>query len=518
MRARAADVLFCTLLAAFVALGLTGLDAVPAIHVDEGWQAAPGWELFTTGRFATDLFAGFAGMEKHYYGFMPLFPILLGASLKVFGFGLFQARLVPLALASAVLALTYVLGRRVLSAWHGLVAATALALWPLSIPAAHLTTGIPLVDLARVARYDIAVPVFGLLALLVVAQSCMDGTTPSARRSALAGFLAGLATLCHVYGAAWLLGALVPFGRRGLARRAAAALGGFLLALAPWLAFVATGLPDFLAQNRNYAPRFALTSPAFYAGNLARELDRYRGIGAAARAGTLAPWIFTAALVAGAVLLSRRRAPAARLVLAPAAVLAASFALLLEQKNRMYLASLWPLLALVAAAGLVPLLTARARAVRVAGTLLLAAACLEGGVRARGLVRRTRAVTSYPALAARLRDVVPAGARVLGLPDHWLALAPHAGVYRAINVPINLALPHFTERPIPFADTVERFAPDVVLLDEPLLRFLDETRAASHPYAAVAGQVRDWLTAHAGARTELEDPTYGRVAVYRVSR
>src|SRR5512147_951071 len=82
----------------FWTTGLVGLDRWPKIHEDESWQAAPGYTFWAEGRFGTDLFAGFYGMERHYYGFMPLFSILVGGALHLFGLGLFQARLVPLAL------------------------------------------------------------------------------------------------------------------------------------------------------------------------------------------------------------------------------------------------------------------------------------------------------------------------------------------------------------------------------------------------------------------------------------
>src|SRR5262245_49809841 len=98
---------------------LTNLDRFPKIHEDESWQAAPGYTFWADGHFGTSLFAGFYGMEQHYYGFMPLFPLLVGGALHWFGLGLFQARLVPLALTLLTLALTHRLGTILFSPWHG---------------------------------------------------------------------------------------------------------------------------------------------------------------------------------------------------------------------------------------------------------------------------------------------------------------------------------------------------------------------------------------------------------------
>ncbi|MCB0154274.1 MAG: hypothetical protein KDF65_05710, partial [Anaerolineae bacterium] len=155
----------------FWAAGLTHLDRFPKIHEDEAWQAAPGYTFWAEGHFGTELFAGFYGMEEHYYGFMPLFPILVGGALHLFGLGLFQARLVPLILITLSLALTHRLGSKLFSPWHGTLAVAILVGWRVAGPFAHLPSGIPLADVARIVRYDSAVPLFGLAALLLLVQT-----------------------------------------------------------------------------------------------------------------------------------------------------------------------------------------------------------------------------------------------------------------------------------------------------------------------------------------------------------
>jgi hypothetical protein len=78
----------------------------------------------------------------------------------LFGLGLFQARLVPLALILLTLALTHRLGAKLFSPWHGTMAIAILVTWRIAGPFAHLVSGIPLADVARIIRYDSAVPVF----------------------------------------------------------------------------------------------------------------------------------------------------------------------------------------------------------------------------------------------------------------------------------------------------------------------------------------------------------------------
>lgn len=202
------------LVALFAAMGFAYLDRVPLAHEDEAWIAAPGYGLFTTGRFASDLLRGFFGSERHAYGTMPLFPILSGFLSWLLGAGLLPLRLASLSCAIAVLALTYLVGKRLLPPGHAVLALVLLVTWPLASSLPALTTGIPLLDLARLARYDILVPVFELLGFLTLLP-VLSGSENFGRSVFLAGVFAGLATLGHVYGA----GALAAFAVCLLAAR-----------------------------------------------------------------------------------------------------------------------------------------------------------------------------------------------------------------------------------------------------------------------------------------------------------
>src|ERR1700690_1652629 len=91
----------------FWAAGVASLDRFPSVQEDEPWIAAPGYTFWEKGYFGTNLFAGFFGMEKHYYDFPPLFSIMVGAGLHLFGLGLFQARVIPLICITLTLALAY---------------------------------------------------------------------------------------------------------------------------------------------------------------------------------------------------------------------------------------------------------------------------------------------------------------------------------------------------------------------------------------------------------------------------
>ena len=109
-------------LLAYWAISLSGLDAFPTVRDDEPWQAAPGYSLWTRGIYGSELFADFAHMGERFYLFQPTFSILLGLATRLWGLGLFQIRVVPLALGALSMCLTFALGARLLSQTAGLVA------------------------------------------------------------------------------------------------------------------------------------------------------------------------------------------------------------------------------------------------------------------------------------------------------------------------------------------------------------------------------------------------------------
>src|SRR6476620_3699366 len=100
------------LLLIYLAISLHHLDVVPQVDEDEPWQASTGWKLATEGVFGSDMFAGFYGMERRYYGFMPLHQLLLAGIFRIAVVGVFQARFETVILGLLTLALTYTLAQR----------------------------------------------------------------------------------------------------------------------------------------------------------------------------------------------------------------------------------------------------------------------------------------------------------------------------------------------------------------------------------------------------------------------
>jgi len=508
-----------TLLALFVGFSLRDLGRAPKVYEDEPVIAAPGYMLVTTGVFGNPLQRGFFGSERHCYEFMPLFPILDGASMRLFGTGLFAVRIVALGLAAGVLLLTHRIASRILSAAHGATAVALLVLAPVMSPVEHLRTGIPMVDLARLARYDVAVSLFGLAALFVLAPVLEEGAAPGAGRLFAVGILTGAATLSHLYGVFWLpallLAILATRGQRVLRRACVVSGAGFLLALLPWILFVASGWSDFLAQNRHYGERFDLLDSRFYASNLRGEIARY-GLILAAATRHLAPVLFAASGLAGVVLLVRRSRSgdrASRALLVIPGLIGLLFALLLQSKNVMYLATLWPLFALVASLGLhVAWGHGRlARSFLVAAGLLVAG---EGIFSLRRFSLEAAVMTPYGDFTSRLSGLVPGGTRVMGMQHWWLGLVRTSPDY--VTVPFPGMLRRYTPEPVRFEEATDALAPRVLLLDEILRGFLRANVRVDSEFHDLAVAMQGWLAVRGVSVGAVEDPTYGRVEVYAI--
>ena len=493
----------------FLATGLRHLAVVPQVYEDEPWQASTAYSLMSSGVFGSSLFAGFYNMDQRYYGFMPLHPLLLAGVFRVLGPGLAQARLETVLLTLVSLGLTFALGARLLGAWVGALAVAVLVLVRWTGLTYVQLSGIPLVDFARIARYDPLVPVIGLTALHVYLYA-------RARFSpwlyVAAGVLAGLSGLAHVYGLFWVPALFLVALFDGRRRQAGWLLLGSALPWLPYAAYVLADLPDWRGQTAIYASRFELFDPAWYLDNLAQEYHRYGpglgppGPGWLARPGF---WLVLVVLPVALVALARRAVvecdAAARAVVVPALLFPVLFAAFIKLKLVNYTLIELPLFA-IAVGWLVTLLWRR-EAVRPVVAALGLAVLLEGGVSLLRLDTAAATMTPYPTFISQVRAYLPAGSRVIGLHSYWLGLEDVD--YRSFLVPLNWA-----DEGLPLDQGLSRVGPDVVLLDARMRDYLDQPQVrADHD------RFYGWLDQHAAQRIgRIDDPTYGLMEVYRLQR
>ncbi len=445
-------------LCVFWAIGLSHLAVVPIVYDDEPWQASTAWKLAREGIFGSDLFTGYYGMERRYYGFLPLYPLTLALVFHFAESGLWQARFLSVACSALVLALTYALAQRL---WRDPRKSSLAIFFLLTLRWFAETplhpTGILFLDVARLARYDVLVPVFALGALhfLISAQR-----TERNLFFFVAGMLAGLAGLTHLYGLVMIPVLCVLVIWQARARwvvQCAWIFGGALVMWLPYFAYVLGDVALWRAQTRIYAPRFDLLNPNWYWENLAREATRY-AIGfnqsppLALRAGF---WFVVSATPLGFVMLLKRAVldqdARARFLLAPLVLLPLFFALLLQLKFTNYLFVVAPFAAVLIAWTFVTLWDEVKKYpwrkwAQLALVGLLLAIGIEATTRVIHLNALAATTTPYTELQARLRAMIPRGARVLGLPKY--GFEQEAFEYRSALVPFMLANPALNENAI----------------------------------------------------------------------
>jgi len=257
-------------IAAFLLISFAYLDRFPVVGQDEPWVAAPAYKLATQGVLGSDLFAGFHGMERHYFEQMPVYDLLEAAIFRLAGVGVVQMRLLSVLFGLVLLIVVHAVGREAAGERVAALAVVLMVTVRIAAPTASRPIGILLLDAARINRYDIPVPAFGLAALLVAIYAVRGRSRVLWVSS---GVLAGLSTLSHLYGAFWLpvlvAFALVSDGfSRTAARSIAMVVAGFVLTLLPWMVWIGSNWSDYLAQNQAVAPRFAVFAPGFYASNV----------------------------------------------------------------------------------------------------------------------------------------------------------------------------------------------------------------------------------------------------------
>jgi 4-amino-4-deoxy-L-arabinose transferase-like glycosyltransferase len=501
------------------------LSDFPLVTFDEAGIAAPAYKLATQGVYGNDLYTGYYQSEMYTYEYMPLYPLLVAASFKIFGMGVEQQRLVTVLCGLAVVLLTFALGRQLYDAPTGVAAAAALCCIRLS--ADPRASGVLLLDLARIARYDM------LVAACVVATCCCFYWALSNQIRwgyAATGFLAGLATLSHPNGAFILFvvaGALLwHHGLRAL-RCAPIYLiaAGWLIACLPWAIYILWNPTAYYGQMLRHTGlgRFELLAPSFYWNNLVAEHNRYSRIfpaGGQLLAPLVGVWLtLMGVLVANISLwlrVRRLKGLADRLLLLTLPVPAGLLALLVDHKYYGYLTLILPFIAIQTAWAIIAAwrrLGSRAKPGRLILGALLAAALLEGGIGVAHGLAIARSTSPYLPLTGAIAQAIPPGSRILMTHHYWYGLAQYET--RSVLLPIYLSSPRYYQpQPLSIEEALDLIAPDYLIAD-----WLVEPEVRVPPGPNAEAQKLDfarYMRRHcAGVVLRLDDADYGPITLYR---
>jgi len=500
------------------------------ISSDEVEIMSASYKLATEGRYASDLLAGFAQADEHFFMNLPVINLLQAATFKVFGAGLWQARLPSVASGVALIAMVGWLAYR----WGGLlvsvVATLLLVFWRTNLIGSEPRP--PLLALAQSARYDLAVVAIVWMAIVFLNRVV---ERPSRRLGIAVGACAGVATLTQFYGIGVVLVIAAAYGRRWgrrvLTHSIPHATGGaFLAVLLPYLAYVGMYWAAFTAQASLQGDRVNFLSPTFYVANLVAEPNRYLSITDAVFASDaglttipLGAWVLILCAMPAIVLLVAGRRENERtgqeLLWMSSAASLVTLAFLERTKAVIYASFLLPALCIVMAMALARVSrwcrTARQpRVLRAAvgGTLI----CLLGVIVTDGMLgyrynyREAQRVSPYLEVGMRIDTAVEPTATLLGSWRWWWALHEHP--YRAVpsllQAWVNAAE---DDQPTTIRQLVATSGADYVILDRDARADLD--RAPQELQDAVVVFLRRCTT----LLRAWDDPTYGRVEIRRIA-
>ncbi len=515
------------------------LEDFPLMDWAQPMIAAPAYKLVTSGIYGSDMFTGFYSADEHNYDHMPLYPLLVGFSFKLLGFGIVPARLVSVLSGFAVLLLTFNLGRQLYNPTLGLLAAFSLCFVRLGVPNANDVlfmgyqinmSGMSLLDFARVIRFDVLVPAFVLAACSSFYAGRQRGSWVF---DFLSGIFVGLATLTHLYGA-FILPVLVLLllceFRRRLLRQTSLylLLAGFFLVLVPYVIYVAQDFGDFRGQMLRHEYRFEILNPSFYISSFVHEPSRFLSwFGGSFRQPFLFPrvgiWVLSVAfIVTNLVLLARWRrgqlTSPDRLLLLALPVIEIQFALIINLKRYPYVSILLPFLALEIAFAIATLLApTRPMWFRAAVVLAILATLSEGVYGLNSSIQAARAATDYGTMEKNLRALVPPGSRVLLSQPHWFGFYDYD--VRSINLIFILTDSVYGYVNPPTVEQVVRsINPAYIIVEERLLKTY-EFNPASLPNDKIANRWRafDEYIQRDCPRVVAEYPAldYGLVKVFR---
>jgi hypothetical protein len=131
--------------------------------------------------------------------------------------------------------------------------------------------------------------------------------------------------------------------------------------------------------------------------------------------------------------------------------------------------------------------------------------------------QRTAAqVTPYQRFTARLSQPIPPGSRILAFQHYWLGLSNFD--YRSMLAPIFLASNQHVQAPVSFYQALAQIGPDVIIVDEVMQRYLEETSSQEHIHHQYRLDFNRYLAdRQARVLAQFSDPSYGWVTIYLIS-
>jgi 4-amino-4-deoxy-L-arabinose transferase-like glycosyltransferase len=481
---------------------LVFLTSYPQVFIDEPWNANVAWTWLKTGVNFDTMHSGV--LDQFGYGWVRwpyIGNVFWTISFALLGMGLFQIRLVSWIFACVLLLLVFLVGRRSYGSVSGALAAFLLSISPPFIQASHF------------ARHDIILATL-IMAVFLLLQIAFDKEKLWAHL--LAGVLIGISPDVHPNGVFFIVGFgvlyLAVYRLQIFRKRGAWAFGiGALIGVGYYVAGHILPSPEayaavnkFWSQGSHQLPLF---NPIRLLESIVQEIGRYHFFDNG---------LDFALVGASAVYLIVRRQKADRHLLVFVGASLACFVLFVGNKNDVYAILFYPFFMLMVAEALRSLVASAAQstAVRVFMLTVLLLFVVNSTIHYLRPAISSRTYNYY-AVTDQIRQVIPEGARVLGLPHWYLGLADYD--YRSS---LGLTYYHIYNK-YSLTEGLEAIRPDYVIVDSALQGLLvDEGYFPPGPafeiYKLPKQELQTFMAERGTKVEEFTNPTHGTFEVYKI--
>ena len=239
---------------------------------DEGWLMSKAYQFLHHGKMAFTGMGNYLNFDSHTFTEMPLRSLVTSLFFFLFGTGILQARLVSVLMAMSILLLSYQVSKDAFGKTTAIV--TVFLLFFLRLSIFNEFSGMPLLDLAASARYDIDQALWILLSIKFFIHGYKN---QKASTLAFSGFFAGLAVLSHLYALVLPFTYLLFFisEKKPFRKPAVSVFIAFAITLLPYFIWVVAHFEDYKNQMTWYYDRGNYLSSSFYLVNIQTEIHRY---------------------------------------------------------------------------------------------------------------------------------------------------------------------------------------------------------------------------------------------------
>jgi 4-amino-4-deoxy-L-arabinose transferase-like glycosyltransferase len=503
---RLSKIIIVTLIVATVLVMLSHmyfLTTYPQVFIDEPWDANVAWTWLKTGVNFDSMHTG--PLDQFGYQWVR-WPYIGNAfwvmSFAVLGLGLFQIRLVSWIFACVLLLLVFLVGRRSYGTIAGALAAFLVSISPPFVQASHF------------GRPDIMLAVL-IMAVFFLTQIAFDKERWWAHLAA--GLLIGLSPDVHPNGLFFIAGTgvlyLSVYRLKIFRTRGAWLFGvGALLGVSYYVAghilpspTAYSAVNKFWSQGSHLLP---LLNPINLLVSAVQEIGRYHFFDNG---------LDFALVGASVIYLVIRRNKADRNLLVFVGASFACFVLFVGNKNDVYAILFYPFFMLMVAEALRSLIasTSNSTAVRVFMAVVLALFIVSSAIHYLRPAVSNRNYNYY-AVTDRIKEAIPAGSRILGLPNWYLGLADYD--YRSS---LNLTYYHIYNN-YGLTQSLSTIRPDYMIVDSALRGLLvDQGYFPPGPafeiYKLPNQEFENFLAQRGTKVEEFTNPWHGTFEIYKIN-